>query len=395
MAETRQYLVRYGELVLKKRNRDRFVQTLVGQLNARLQAIHGKVIVLHKKLIIESQAPPDAVRRAVSTVFGITGVSPIWKTSHDLNAIQDLAWQLIEPHRHSGKRFAVRAKRAFKRFPMQSPEIQQNIAGSLFQRGLDLPVDLKNPELSLGISIQIHETWLFLETWPGLGGLPVSQDNRHGVLLSGGLDSPVAGHLIQKRGGHLEAIYFHTPPFTVDAAKEKVIALAEILAQYQNGLVLHIVDFSSAMKALVAQCDPKYLVILSRRLMMRIAQELLSKVGGKSIITGESLGQVASQTIENIAVIGENVALPILRPLIGMDKLEIIGLAKKLGSYDVSILPYQDCCSLFSPENPVTKASRHRVHQMEAHLNGDQLVAESVALTEKISIAPRFVDSAG
>jgi len=377
------YLVRFGELALKKRNRDRFVDDLVRILKPRLKPIEGKIELRHKKMIVHTDADPAEVRDAFRTVFGISGISPIWRTSHEMPAINQLAWDLLSPHANSGKSFAIRARRAFKRFPHKSPELERLVASEVLRRDLNLPVNLTKPDLTLGISIETHETWIWLETWPGLGGLPVCGYNNHGLLLSGGIDSPVAGNLIQKRGGSLSAIYFHTPPYTVPAAEEKVIDLAEVLASYQNGLNLYTVNFTQAMQTLRGESDPRFTVVLSRRLMMRVATKILEGEGGKSIITGESLGQVASQTIENMAVIGEGVTLPILRPLIGMDKTEITRKAKAIGTYDISIRPFDDCCSLFSPKNPVTKANLAHVHRLEAKLPLDDLVAQSVENTQK------------
>ena len=377
------YLVRFGELALKKKNRDRFVDDLVRILKPRLKPIQGKIELRHKKLIVHSNADPEAVRDVFKTVFGVSGISPIWRTTHDMDAIYDLAWTLLSPHANSGKSFAIRARRPNKRFPHKSPDIDCMVASEVLRRDLNLPVNLSSPDLTLGISVEIQETWVWLETWPGLGGLPVCNYNKHGLLLSGGIDSPVAGNLIQKRGGSLSAIYFHTPPYTVPAAEEKVIDLAEVLASYQNGLNLYTVNFTQAMQTLRSESDPRFTVILSRRLMMRVATKILAREGGQSIVTGESLGQVASQTIENITAIGEGVALPILRPLIGMDKTEITRRARAIGSYDISIRPFDDCCSLFSPKNPVTKANLRVVHSLEAKLPMAELADQAFENTQK------------
>ncbi len=385
MAEHPQsYLLRFGELALKGRNRDRFVDDLVKIVKPRIAPLNGKLQLMHKKVLIHCDAPPADVKRALSTVFGLTSINPIWRLPHDLDALADLSWRLTAPHKGSGKRFAVRVRRPHKRFPLDSVGLQTKIAGHLFSKGLDLPVDLKKPELMLGITVDYREFWVYLEAWPGLGGLPVCRRDVHGLLLSGGIDSPVAGHLIQKRGGCLASIYFHTPPFTVEAAKEKVIQLAQMLTQYQNGMTLFVVNFTEAMKTLRAECNESYLVILARRLMMRVACSLMERINGKSLVTGESLGQVASQTIENIAAINDGASLPILRPLIGMDKQEIIEISKRIGAYPVSIEPFQDCCSLFSPKKPVTRARLSYVVQQEGLVDVEALVAGALDFTEEI-----------
>lgn len=384
------YLLRYGELALKRRNRKVFEQSLKAILEPRLQSIDGSLEMLHKKIVVTSPRSAEAVRRALSTVFGITGISPIWKTGHDLEGIVDLAWDLVKDEAGTGKSFAVRTRRAHKGFPHTSIEMDRMVSQALFSRGLDLPVNLKKPELRLGISIEMNATWIYLDTWPGLGGLPVQPRNRCLLLLSGGLDSPVAGHLIQKRGGHLDALYFHTPPYTVEAAREKVFQLAQVLSRYQNELHLHVVDFTRTMKTLLATCDARYSVILSRRCMMRVACRLAHAMGGLALVTGESLGQVASQTLENIGVINQGTELPILRPLIGMDKREIMDLAMRLGTYDISIQPAQDCCSLFSPNDPVTRANLRHVLRMESRLDLETLGQQDFESIQTTRIQPQW-----
>lgn len=391
--EIKSYVLRFGELGLKGRNQDRFVDDLVKIVKPRIQHLDGKIEKRHKRVLVHTTAPPQQVRAALSTVFGLAGISPIYRIGHDLDEIKAAAWELMEPHKDSGKTFALRGRRPNKKYPMTSMDLQREIAGYVLDQGLNLKVDLTNPDIELGISVENKDTWLYLETWPGLGGLPICGKTTHGLLLSGGIDSPVAGNMIQKRGGRLEAVYFHTPPFTVEAAREKVEDLAEVLAQYQNGLVLHVVNCTNLMKTLRAQCDQRYTVILSRRFMMRIAVKLLTPSGGQSLVTGESLGQVASQTIENITAVNEGLPWPVLRPLIGMDKQEIITIARRIGTYDISIQPFEDCCSLFSPKNPVTKASLDIVHKEEAKLDADALIAEALTHTERVLIHTDYTRS--
>lgn len=380
------YLIRYGELALKKRNRRRFVDDLVKILKPKLAPLGGRLEIRHQKMMVHCPAPPELVREIFKTVYGITSISPIWRTSHDLDAIHTLAWQLMEPHVGSGQSFAIRAKRPNKQFPHKTPDLERMVANQLLERGLGLKVNLSSPDLSLGMSVENKETWLWLDQWQGIGGLPVSSFNKHGLLLSGGIDSPVAGNLIQKRGGSLLAVYFHTPPYTVPAAEEKVVDLAQKLAQYQNGLDLHVVNFTQAMQAIRSSCDPRYTVILSRRLMMQVATRIVQQAGGKSIITGESLGQVASQTIENISVIGEGVTLPILRPLIGMDKHDITKKAQQIGTFDISVRPFDDCCSLFSPKNPITKAYLGPTRTEENKIPVQELIEQSLEGTQIIQL---------
>ncbi len=386
----RAYLLRFGELALKGRNRRLFEDDLVQALKPRVESLEGVIKKRHKKMVLETTAEPARVKRALAEVFGISGVSPIWRSGFPLEEITELSWSLAREHAGSGKTFAVKVHRANKNYPISSMDLQKKIADDLFRRGLDLKVDLKNPDWRLGVIVDFDCVNLFLETWPGLGGLPVSAVTKHALLLSGGIDSPVAGRLIQKRGGRLIAVYFHTPPFTVEAAKEKVVALAELLARCQNALDLFVVNFTEPMKAIRAECAEEYVVVLARRMMMRTAVDIAKKANAKSIVTGENLGQVASQTIENIAAIGECSSLPVLRPLIGFDKHEIIALSEQIGAYPISIRPFQDCCSLFSPKDPVTRSKLHLVHRQEERLDVAELTAGAVAQTEKISLEADF-----
>ena len=388
MLKPKMYLLRFGELALKGKNRKIFVDDLIRIVKPRVRHLKGRIEKGHQRLVLHCDAEVQDVKAAMSTVFGLTGISPIWRTSRGLDSVVDLAWQLIEPFAGSGQTFAVKARRGDKHFPMTSMDLQRRVAEALFKRGLDLDVNLSKPQLCLQVKMGFQHAWVSMETWPGLGGLPIHQRSRFGLLLSGGIDSPVAGNLMQKRGAHLDAIYFHTPPFTVEAAKEKVVDLAQILAGYQNRLHLHVVNFTEVMKTLRADCDEGDVVVLSRRFMMRIAAEIMKKIKGHALITGESLGQVASQTIENIAAINHGVPFPILRPLIGMDKREIIGISQRMGAFEASIRPFDDCCSLFSPKHPNTRAKVPLLEAQEQNLDVEGLVQRALEQTEEMVLRP-------
>ncbi len=384
------YLIRLGEVSLKKRNRDLFINDLVRSVKKRIGRLKGRVEKRHKKLLLHCSAPPEEVRAALSTVFGISGISPIRRTSHDLEAIKTTAWEMMKPYASSGKTFGIAARRALKNYPLNSMQLAGEVAGYMLDQGLNLPVNLDKPDLPMGIMVELTETWLHLETWPGLCGLPVRSQDKYGLLLSGGIDSPVAGFMMQKRGAWLQAIYFHTPPYTVEKAKEKVIDLAQVTARYQSKLYLKIVNFTEIMQTLRAECHEAYTVVLGRRFMMRAASILMKRSGGKALITGESLGQVASQTIENIDAINQAASLPVLRPLIGMDKMEIVRIAEQIKTFDISIRPYIDCCSLFSPKEPVTRAKSYIIEAEEAKLDIDGLLERALASVEEIAITPEF-----
>lgn len=382
------YLLRFGEMAIKGRNHERYVDDLIRILKPRLAPLDGKVEKLHKKLLIRCDAPLDQVRAALSTVFGIVSISPIWRLPLDLESIKEKAWLLLKRFKRSNLKLAVKVKRANKNFPMKSNDISREIAIDLFRRGLELPVDLKNPDLPLGVIIDQSEVWIHLETWPGLAGLPVCEFNRYGLLLSGGIDSPVAGNMIQKRGGQLEIIYFDTPPYTTDGAREKVLALSELLAAYQNELVLHTVNMTQAMQSIRALADSAYTVLLSRRLMMRVAERLLESC--QALITGESLSQVASQSIENMMVVHQATQKLLIRPLVGLDKQEIIQRAEAIGSFEISKRPDQDCCSLFAPKNPVTRAKLEDVLEQEYRLPMEQLLEACLNSVQQTRIKPDF-----
>lgn len=376
------YLVRIGEIALKKRNRKRFLQALQAGIALRTRDLHLEILPQHKKLLLRCAAPAELLRRRLASAFGIAGISPLWTCSHRLEDIQQLCWQLVQPHRGSARSFAVRARRIRKNLPFGSMDVERQVGADLLARGLGMQVNLKHPELEIQISLEYQNSWISLETWPGPGGLPQLGDSRHLLLLSGGIDSPLAGNLIQKRGGTLAAVHFHTPPYTVEAAREKAHDLAALLARFQGELTLFQIPITRFMKRVLADCQQRYAVVLSRRFMVALAGELARRHGIHSLVTGESLAQVASQTIQNMAVIEQGCELPILRPLIGFDKLEIVARAISLGSFPISTRPEQDCCSLFAPAEPVTKASLSLVQAMEAVLPMAELMEDALAEVE-------------
>lgn len=386
------YLLRLGEVSLKGRNRKEFIDDLVNIIKYRVKPLGGKVEKSHKRLFLRIDQPAELVKEALSTVYGLSGVSPIYLTSHDLDDIEALTWELIQPHVGSGKTFAIRTKRSNKRFPLNSMQVDHELATRLFNRGLDLKVQLKKPDITVGLTIESEQSLVYMETWPGLGGMPVRRRDEYGLLLSGGIDSPVAGNLIQKRGGWINGIYFHTPPYTVEAAKEKVIDLAQVLSRYQNLLNLYVVNFTEVMQTLKVECHAAYTVVLSRRMMMRAANMLAEQHGMKGLVTGESLGQVASQTIENLHVVNSVAEYPVLRPCISMDKEEIVQHAKRIDSFEISIRPGDDCCSLFSPKEPVTRARAWLIEEEETKIDMAGLLERAMESVEEISFRPRFAE---
>ncbi len=357
-------LVRYGEISLKGLNRNYFIDLLVKNIrnvlkhleSASVQKIQGRIIV-H----ISDEELADGLA-AVQKVFGIVSVSPAVVVESEMAVIEKVV--LDEARKVDFKTFKVSAKRGDKRFPIQSPEIGRRLGAVILKNIEGLKVDMHNPELNLWVEVR-EETYIYHEFIPCNGGLPVGCSGKTALLLSGGIDSPVAGWMMAKRGVELIGVYFHSFPFTSDRAKEKVIDLAKIVAKYCGRFSLYVVPFTEIQTKIVEVCPERQTTIIIRRYMMRIAQEIAKKHGALSLTTGESLGQVASQTQEGLNSTNAVVDLPVFRPLIGMDKQEIVEIAQRIGTFETSILPYEDCCTIFVPKHPETKPKREVVEKSE------------------------------
>lgn len=357
-------LVRYGEISLKGLNRNYFIDLLVKNIrnvlkhldSVKVQKIQGRIIV-H---ISDEQLSEGLT--AVQKVFGIVSVSPAVVVESDMAVIEQVV--LEEARKVSFKTFKVSAKRGDKRFPIQSPEIGRRL-GAVILKNIDgLKVDMHQPELNMWVEVR-EETYIYHEFIPCHGGLPVGCSGKTALLLSGGIDSPVAGWMMAKRGVELIGVYFHSFPFTSDRAKEKVIDLAKIVSQYCGRFSLYVVPFTDIQTKIVEVCPERQTTIIIRRYMMRIAQEIARRNGAMSLTTGESLGQVASQTQEGLNATNAVVDLPVFRPLIGMDKQEIVAIAEDIGTFETSILPYEDCCTIFVPKHPETRPKREVVEKSE------------------------------
>jgi thiamine biosynthesis protein ThiI len=383
-------LVRFGEIWLKGGNRHFFDKKLRDSLKraahrvpgSRVDAVHGRFLAW----------PPEGeagkLERAVERVFGVSSVSPARVVERDLAAISAAAVELTgaELTRRGGRpTFKVETRRADKRFFMNSMEVSRDVGAAIVE-ALALPVDVHTPALTVGVEIGWEHAFVFAETRPGPGGLPVGVSGRVELLLSGGIDSPVAGWLMLKRGCELGATYFHAFPYTGDKAKEKVIALARHLAGWQQAPVpLSVVHFTETQKALRdATGDGRLAVVLYRRMMMRIAERLARKKGARALVTGEALAQVASQTLDNLAAINAAATLPVLRPCLAHDKQETIAIARRIGTYETSIEPYDDCCSLFVPPHPETRAKMEKVLFCEERLEVERLADECASKAEQI-----------
>ncbi len=375
-------LVHYHEIALKARNRPFFVNRLVHNLKratadlpvGRIRKLTGRVVL---ELGDECSAGPVADR--IRQVFGVANCSVAYRSALSLDALQETAERALTGR--SFQTFRVTARRAYKAFPLTSQQLNEAL-GTFVLRRFPTRVDLKNPELTLFIEILPTEAFLYLEKVPGPGGLPVGVAGRVLALISGGIDSPVAAYRMMRRGCLVSFLHFHGAPFLDRRTQEKVREIVRLLTRFQYTSRLTLVPFGEVQQEVVVNAPAPYRVVLYRRLMARIAEHLAGLEGAKALVTGESLGQVASQTLENLTVIEEAVRLPVLRPLIGMDKEEISAQARDIGTYEISIQPDQDCCTLFVPRHPATRATLEEIDRAELTLDIGRLVKMSVERAE-------------
>jgi thiamine biosynthesis protein ThiI len=386
-------LVRWGEIFLKGDNRsfferglvDRVKRAIAGSAGARVEKTHGRLIVW------PGEGGARRAVRALQKVFGIVSVSPARVVERNLETISAVAIELArqEAGKHARPTFKVESRRSDKRFPTGSMEISRSV-GAAIVGALALPVDVHTPLFTVGVEIGFEQAFVFCEVVPGPGGLPVGVTGRVELLLSGGIDSPVAGWLMLKRGCVLGATYFHSFPYTGEKTEDKVARLGSLLAGWQlEPLRLAVVPFTDAQKALRdAAGDGRLAVVLYRRAMLRVAERIAKRAGAKALATGEALAQVASQTLENLGVIGAAATMPLLRPCLGHDKLETVALAQRIGTYETSIEPYDDCCSLFVPDHPETRAKLAAVEAIEAKLDVTAMADDLAARTVERVCAP-------
>ena len=361
-------LLKYGEISLKGLNRPVFEKKLMSNINRALAPL-GKFSVKRSQSTVYVEPLSDDIDmeetvERLSKVFGIVNICPAVKCEKTMEAIEKTTVAALNQMDLEGKTFKVEAKREDKQFPMNSPQICQHMGGVILKNTNGLTVDVHNPDILVQIEIR-KEAFIFTQKVSGAGGMPVGTAGKATLLLSGGIDSPVAGWMISKRGAALEAVHFHSHPYTSDRAKEKVIDLAKIISEYTGEIKLHIVPFTDIQLDIIDKCPKEYLTIIMRRLMMQIAERISIESGSQALITGESIGQVASQTMESLAVTDNAVNIPVFRPCIGMDKEEIVTISKKIDTYETSILPYEDCCTIFVPKHPKTKPSIPEIVEAE------------------------------
>jgi thiamine biosynthesis protein ThiI len=383
------YVIRLGEISLKGLNRDFFESHLKDNIKAKLKPYHTKIARQKGRmfLTIDSQAPEAFVGRALSTTFGIVGFARSYQCPKDFSAITTTALSLVERMWpiQGNLTFKVETVRADKSFPMRSYDVSAELGALLLDSHPTLKVDVHTPQRTLFVELR-DKAYLFSDGESGPGGLPVGTAGRGLVMLSGGIDSPVAAYRMARRGLRIEAVYFHAYPYTSDAAKEKVVSLARVLAPFCSKIMLHVVPFTAVQLHIQAHGRQEEATLMMRACMMRIATALARSRDCQCIVTGESLSQVASQTLESIVFTNSMTDLPVFRPLIGMDKEEIITTAKAVGTYDTSILPFEDCCTIFSPKHPLVKPKLEEVRQSYEQLQIESLLEEALENTEKLVV---------
>ncbi|MDF2902570.1 MAG: thiamine biosynthesis protein ThiI [Bacillus sp. (in: firmicutes)] len=381
-------IIRYGEISTKGRNRNLFIDKLRKSIkpllnntpNAKIDASRDRMYILL------NGENGDAIIEGLKEIFGIQSFSPAIKVEKDVEMMKDAALALFKRVYVEGKTFKITGKRADKSFPLTSEDINQEFSAHILQNMDDLKVNVRTPDINLLIEVRSEAAYLSCETIRGAGGLPVGSSGKAMLMLSGGIDSPVAGYLAMKRGLEIEAVHFFSPPFTSERSKQKVIDLVEKLAKVSGFINLHIVPFTEIQQLIQRQIPENYSMTSTRRMMLRITDEIRKNREGLAIITGESLGQVASQTIESMFAINEVTNTPILRPLITVDKHDTIEIAQQIDTYDISIRPFEDCCTVFVPSSPKTKPKREKVQHYESFTDFEPYIEKAVKDTETIRI---------
>lgn len=387
------FLIKYGEIGVKGKNRYLFEDALVNQIKFALKEVEGEFAVtkVDGRIYVQAQSEfdYDETVDALKRVFGIIGICPMVQIED--NGFDDLAATVVEYFKQTYKNmnftFKVNARRARKNYPLDSMQLNAELGHVLLEAFPELKVDVHKPDVLLQVEIRQQINIYSIEI-PGPGGMPVGTNGKAMLLLSGGIDSPVAGYMIAKRGVKIDATYFHAPPYTSERAKQKVVDLAKLVARYSGPITLNVVDFTEIQLYIYDQCPHDELTIIMRRYMMKIAEELANRSDCQGLITGESIGQVASQTIKSLYCTNEVCTMPVFRPVIGFDKQEIVDLSEKIGTYETSIQPFEDCCTIFVAKHPVTKPNLNVIRKSELKLAEkiDDMVRKAIDTVEKIEI---------
>lgn len=386
------FLIKYAEIGVKGKNRYLFEEALVKQIRYALKRCEGEFSVTRTpgRIYVEaaSDFDYDETIDNLKTVFGISGICPMVHVEDE--GFEKLGEAVVKymddvyPDKHFS--FKVQARRARKNYPLNSMELNVELGAVILDAFPELTVDVHKPDVMLNVEIR-EKIYLYSEVIPGPGGMPVGSNGKAMLLLSGGIDSPVAGYMIAKRGVKIDAVYFHAPPYTSDRAKQKVVDLARQVSRYAGPIYLHVINFTDIQLYIYEQCPHEELTIIMRRYMMRIAQAIAEKTGSIALITGESIGQVASQTLQSLASTNEVCTMPVFRPVIGFDKQEIVDVSEKIGTYETSIQPYEDCCTIFVAKHPVTKPNLKVIRNSERHLEEkiDEMVKTALDTVEVIA----------
>ena len=383
-------LVRYGEIILKGLNRPVFEDALVKNIKGALR--HICKVDIHRSQAniyiqsLEGDDKTDEMIEVLKHVFGIVSIIESFECEKSLESVCDTVTDVFAQKLTQAKTFKVEAKRADKRFPLKSPEICTEVGGAILSKFHHLKVDVHNPDVTVHVDIRETNAYVHTGRIKGAGGMPAGTNGKAMLLLSGGIDSPVAGYMIAKRGVRLEAIHFFSYPYTSDRAKDKVMKLAEIIGSYTGGMKVHIVPFTDIQLAIRDKCPEEYMTLVMRRFMMAIAERIAVSRDCKALITGESIGQVASQTMNAVAVTDDVVNMPVFRPVIGMDKEEIVEISRKIDTFETSILPYEDCCTVFTPKHPSTKPIIEKVASAQNVLDVEGLIQAAVDGTEMLYV---------
>ncbi len=386
------FLCKYGEIALKGANRAQFEALLVRELKFKLSHV-GQFKIIRSQSVIRVEPAEEMSAEQFNEAytlcrmtFGIVAVSRVAETTKDFDAITELAIEYLGERLANARTFKVETKRADKRFPMTSDAVSRELGGKILSRFNHLKVDVHNPQVLVKCEIRDDAAYIGAGQEPGAGGMPVGSNGRGLLLLSGGIDSPVAGWMMAKRGVKIEAVYYEAFPYTSIEAREKVIELARIVAGWAGSIRLHIVSLTEIEEEIAKNCNEDYFTLLLRRFMMKLSEQIAQNAGCQALVTGESMGQVASQTIQALHVTNSTVDIPVFRPCIGLDKEEIVTYARRIGSFETSILPYEDCCTVFTPRHPKTRPELDKVIAEEQKLDFAGLCEKAMATEEVITV---------
>ncbi|MDO4869814.1 MAG: tRNA uracil 4-sulfurtransferase ThiI [Bacillota bacterium] len=387
------FIVRCGEVALKGMNKPYFERMLLERIKKLLRKFDGVRAYRHEGLIYvraDKSQDKQAIIKEIGKVFGVASISPAMECESNMESIGRTAVEyMLEAIEERGiKTFKVEAKRADKNFPVKSPDIARQIGAAVLKGCKVLRVDVHDPDVRLFVDVRHDLSYIYQDKIPGYGGLPLGTNGKGMTLLSGGIDSPVATWMMAKRGMLIEAVHFHSYPYTSQRAQEKVEELASLVATYCGRFRMHVINLLPIQEQIVQNCPEEETTILVRRFMMKIAERLARKTDCDMLITGENLGQVASQTAEALVVTDASVTMPVMRPLIGMDKVDIMELAQEIGTYEKSIEPYEDCCTVFLPKHPATKPKLDRILHSESKLDCEALIQAACESEEIIEIRP-------